>query len=216
MEDLDRIVRLLKEGQVISFPTETVYALACDATNDTAVKKIYELKNRKFSKPLAVFFKDIEEAKKYLLFGKKAEILAKRFMPGEITLVLQKRKEGGLSKFLNKSGNTLGFRIPNHEFCLKLLERFNKPIAATSANITGEPTAINKEDVRRYFGSSIYVWDKNAENSSKKASTIIDLSREEIQFVREGSITFSEIKKILKETEKWECFWKTKFKKQKI
>jgi len=199
MKELNNSIKFLKAGEIISFPTETVYALACDAKNCIAVKRIYELKRRPYSKPLAVFFKSIDEAKKYLIFTKKAEILAESFMPGEITLVLEKKEDCKLSKFLNINTNTLGFRIPNHKFCLELLEKFENPICATSANITGMETSTKSEDVKKYFDSAIYIVRRDNEESSKTPSTIIDLNGDEVKFVREGSISFDKIKQALTE-----------------
>jgi len=198
MRELDKCCELLIKEECISFPTETVYGLGCDATNCNAVKQIYKLKHRSYSKPLAIFFKSIEEAKKHLIFNEEAEILSAYFMPGEITLVLKKKKNSTLSKFLNINKNTLGFRIPNHEFCLDLLANFENPICVTSANITGQESSTKSEDVKSYFGDSIYIVEKDNKNSSKKPSTIIDLSENEVRFIREGSISFNEIKVILK------------------
>lgn len=191
------VIEILDRGEVISFPTETVYALACDATNDEAVKKIYELKKREYSKPLSVFFKNIEEAKKYLIFNKKAEILAKKFMPGEITLVLNRKKGANLSKFVNSKDNTLGFRIPNHKLCLDLLNTYGKPIVATSANTAGNPASTDCRDVEKYFGDSVYVVKSNNEESSRQPSTIVDLSGDEVKFIREGAVGFGEVEKCL-------------------
>jgi len=190
--------KLLQDGQVIAFPTETIYGLGCDAKNCEAVKKIYRLKKRSYSKPLAVFFKNVKQAKKYLIFNKNANILARNFMPGEITLVLKKKKNSGLSKFLNINSDTLGFRIPNHKFCLQLLEEFGEPICVTSANISGQEISTRSEDVKKYFGDSVYIVRRDNAKSSKKASTIIELTKEKVEFIREGSISFDKVRKILK------------------
>jgi L-threonylcarbamoyladenylate synthase len=197
---LDKVIQSLNNGEVISFPTETVYGLGCDAINDNAVKKIYELKQRAYSKPLAIFFKNIQEAEKYLLFNKEAKILAKKFMPGEITLVLKRKKESNLSSFLNVNTDSLGFRIPNHKLCLEILEKFGRPLCVTSANISDKETSVTSEDVKKYFGDKIYIIESSGQKSSNQASTIIDLSGKKIEFVRQGSISFDEIRNILKKT----------------
>ena len=134
--------RALKNNQIICFATETVYAIACDASSDIAVAKLYEIKKRDIKKPIAVFVKDLAMAKEFLDFNSIEDKIAQNFMPGMITLILNKKtnseQELSVSPLLNNNENNLGLRIPNHQFCLKLLRNFGGVIAATSANISNQ------------------------------------------------------------------------------
>jgi len=194
---IDEAVKFLQNKGVCSFSTDTIYGLGCDATSDLAVQKIYNLKNRDYTKPLAVFFRDIKQAKKYLVFNECADILSKQFIPGQITLILQQKQNTNLSKFLNINSDTLGFRIPNHKFCLELLNKFNKPIAVTSANISEKQSSTTAQEVREYFGNKLDLIIDSDIKGSNIGSTVLDCSENKTKFIRQGKITFKEIEKCL-------------------
>jgi L-threonylcarbamoyladenylate synthase len=197
----------LKNNQVICFATETVYALACDATSDVAVKRLYKIKQRDMKKPIAVFVKNLEAAKEFLNFNEIENKIAENFMPGMITLILNKKiipnqnikyrqniKDGVLiSSFLNKNENTLGLRIPDHKFCLELLKNFNGVIAATSANISKEAAAIDFEQVKQYFSDKIDLIIDGGICKNKLSSTVLKVDDDQINILRQGLITKSQI-----------------------
>ena len=138
---VDIAADLLKAGKIISFPTDTVYGFAVDASNKEAVTNLYQLKNRDQKKPIAIFVKDIASAKKIFSFSKKAEEIAEKFLPGALTLVLPIKCGTSLELASNLNNNHdgfLGFRIVNTDFIKKLFEKLDGIIAVTSANLSGE------------------------------------------------------------------------------
>ena len=181
---IDLIYSCLKNGGVICFPTETVCALACDATNKTAIDRIYNIKSRDREKALSILVPDIEAAKKYVLIDSKAEALIKEFSPGPVTYVLQ-------NKGLPNWPETLGIRIPDHPIAQEILKNYPNPLVGTSVNISGEASAKTVLDIPEDIKSLVdmVVADSSKEPASSVPSTIIDLSRPgKISIIREGVI----------------------------
>lgn len=193
---------VLKNDGIICFATETVYAIACNGASDLAVKKIYKIKKRDENKPIAVFVSDIKTAKEFLEFNELEEKIAKKLMPGMITMILkQKLKTDSKikpSKVLNDGKQDLGLRIPDHEFCLKLLSEFGGVIAATSANLSGEEPAIDFEMVKKYFSGLVDLIIDGGVCSHKIASTVLKIENDKIKIVREGLIDKNQLEKYAK------------------
>jgi L-threonylcarbamoyladenylate synthase len=133
----------LQQGEAIIIPTETVYGIAVDATNFIAVEKIYAAKNRKRDVPLQIMCKNLAHAKQFGIFNTKAEGLGKKYFPGAITIVVNKVEGCKLSENININNKTIGIRVPNHELLLELLNSLDFPLAATSANISGQPATVD-------------------------------------------------------------------------
>ena len=133
--DLNTGKKLLKEGKVVIFPTETVFGLGGNATNSKAIKAIYHLKKRPKSTPLICHFKNITEIKKNFYMNNLERKLANFFWPGPLTLILDKKKDSKISSILSKKKKFVGCRIPNNKIALSLLKSLKFPIAAPSANI---------------------------------------------------------------------------------
>lgn len=129
---------LLREGRLVAFPTETVYGLGADATNEHAVARIFEAKGRPIFNPLIVHVADLAEAKQHVLFTAKAILLAEAFWPGGITLVLPRLPSSPLSLLVSAGLDTVAIRVPAHPIAQKLLKATGRPIAAPSANASGE------------------------------------------------------------------------------
>ncbi len=188
--------KLLEEGKIVSFPTETVYALAANAENENALDSIFKVKGRECKKPLALLVENIEEAQKYVIFNKNAIRIAQNFCPGPISMVLPKSKNANLPDIINGGMDTLSVRIPNHKIALSILRNANCPIVATSANISGSPDALSASEVKSYFGDTIDLI-VNGNGCSGKASTVIDLCDEQPKILRQGEITIDDILKII-------------------
>ncbi|MFT6220410.1 MAG: tRNA threonylcarbamoyl adenosine modification protein (Sua5/YciO/YrdC/YwlC family) [Rickettsiales bacterium] len=176
-------IEALKNDGVICFATETIYALSCNAFSDKAVKKLYEIKKRDTSKPIAIFANNLDMAKRFLHFNEIEERVARKFMPGMITLILNKISNTKLSNYLNVDDN-LGLRIPDHQFCLKLLTKFNQPIAATSANFSKQALNFCDNKVDLIIDGGIC--------EHKIASTVLRVENG-IKIVRKGLITQREL-----------------------
>ena len=132
-----RAAALLGEGQLVAFPTETVYGLGGDARDDMAVARIFEAKGRPRFNPLIVHVPSVAVAKTYVEWSDDADRLASAFWPGPLTLVLPLKRDSGLSPLVTADLPTLAIRVPEHPVAHGLLESFGGPVAAPSANPSG-------------------------------------------------------------------------------
>ena len=126
----------LENGNLVIFPTETVYGLGADATNDEAIKKIYQIKNRPFDNPIICHFSNLKDIEKNFEINEIEYDLAKKFWPGPLTLVLKKKLNSKISPLLSNNTRFVGCRIPNNKIALNLLNNINFPLAAPSANLS--------------------------------------------------------------------------------
>jgi len=183
-------VRVLKNGGVIVYPTETSYGLGCDATSRKAVKMVYRIKRRISKKPLSVIFGSIASAKRYVQLNNIGSMLVKRFMPGPLTLVAKSKK-----KLVGSPKNEIAFRIPSGRFALTIARKFKKPITATSANLSGKEQIYDSDKLDTFKNKVSLIID--AGNLPKrKISTIFDLRT--MKIIRKGAITKKKIAKFLK------------------
>jgi L-threonylcarbamoyladenylate synthase len=199
---IENMIKILSLGGIVAFATDTIYGLACDASNDKAVNKLYKLKGRTRNKAIALFVENTSEAAKVVNFGLKSTIIARNFMPGPITLILEEKNSGLLSKMLNEDKLDIGIRIPDHNFSLNLLRDFSGFLAVTSANISNQSCATNIDEIKNYFKDEIDLIIDGG-NCCKKSSTVLKINESsgELKILREGPITKKEIIKILKENE---------------
>ena len=141
LSDSDRGLRaatsILRAGELVAFPTETVYGLGADALDDRAVARVYEAKGRPAFNPLIVHVHDLEAAERFAIFDPAARVLAEAFWPGPLTLVLPRRAGSGLSDLVTAGLPTVAIRVPAHGLARRLLETFGGPLAAPSANPSG-------------------------------------------------------------------------------
>lgn len=194
---LKKIVKIIDDGGIIAFPTETVYALAGDAANSEAVAKIYSLKQRVSDKPLPILVGDIYQAKRICEFDERAKKLALVLFPGPITMVLKKKLYSNLAENINQNLGTVGVRMPNSLTSLKILQAVGRPLVGTSANISNYESATNAYQVLKDFEEKIDLVIDQGETEIGIPSTIVDLSTEEIKILREGAITAKRISEIL-------------------
>lgn len=192
--DFKLALEVIKDGDVIAAPTDTVYGLLADATNESAIKKVFKLKKRPPAKPLIVLVSSLKMAKTIADFSSKIENdlsffwLEKKY---PITVIL--KAKDSVSKLITAGGNSIALRLPNYQFCIDLINSLGKPIVAPSANIAGHNTATSYEEVKKDFENAIPIIKSGKCN--KQASTIIELNKYSINLIREGSITKSELEK---------------------
>lgn len=193
-KDIDLVAEALKRGEVVCFPTETVYGIGVIATQEAAFSKLVATKRRPPEKPFSMMVANLGQAFQYLEAGEKGKRVMEHFMPGEIT-VLAKAKEG-LPSWVTLGTSILGLRIPAVPFVLALIEKVGEPLLVTSANHSGEPTSVSFEETKKVFDGEVCGIVKG-NCHSKQASTIVNIiSEDEIKLVREGPIPFAEIKNI--------------------
>ncbi|NJE48311.1 L-threonylcarbamoyladenylate synthase [Thermococcus sp. 9N3] len=187
--------RLIIEGKLVAFPTETVYGLGADALNENAVRRIFEAKGRPADNPLIVHIADFKDLKKLAReIPEEAKLLAEKFWPGPLTMVLPKREEvplvttGGL--------DTVAVRMPAHPIALALI-RASTPIAAPSANISGKPSPTLAEHVVDDFYGRIEAIIDGGPTWVGVESTVIDLSSERPTLLRPGGLPLEEIERVI-------------------
>ena len=186
---LQRCIKILKKGGLLVAPSDTVYGLVCDSTNEVAVKKLISIKNRPLGKPISVFVADRKMIDEYAKVGSHGDLL-KTLLPGPFTIVLPSKKK--TSRLLESERGTLGIRLPKYDFITRLVSAFGKPLTATSANISGRPPHYEirgfleelSEEKRKQI-DSVVDCGKLPHN---KPSTIIDLSGNSIALLRKGDI----------------------------
>ncbi|MCA9293529.1 MAG: threonylcarbamoyl-AMP synthase [Phycisphaerales bacterium] len=147
---IDAAVARLRAGEVVAFPTETVYGLAADALNQAAIARLISLKGRPDGKPFSVLVADIDAARALVEdWPDRADILASRYWPGPLTIVLP--KSHAVPDAVTAGSSNIGLRCPDHPVALELIRAFGNPIAAPSANKSGSPEPRTACDVRAAF-----------------------------------------------------------------
>ncbi|MDR3497881.1 MAG: L-threonylcarbamoyladenylate synthase [Parvibaculum sp.] len=147
-----RAAAFLREGRLVAFPTETVYGLGADATNDRAVASIFEAKGRPTFNPLIVHVASLAEAETHAHFTPEARALARAFWPGGLTLVLKRRAETPISLLVSAGLDTIALRVPAHPLAQALIAATGRPIAAPSANASGEVSPTRAAHVTASLG----------------------------------------------------------------
>lgn len=188
-----KAANMLARGELVSFPTETVYGLGADATNGNAVAGIYKAKNRPDFNPLIVHIYDAAMADKYVKMNDTAKRLAKHFWPGPFTMVLPKKETGNLSDLVSAGLDTVAIRVPEHDVARSLLKHFGRPIAAPSANISGRISPTTAAHVDGEFGDELQMIINGGPCNKGIESTIVKVTDDNIILLRPGSITIDDI-----------------------
>lgn len=192
-ENINEVIDLLNHDEVVAFPTETVFGLGVKFSHLEALEKIYEIKHRSHSKAISLMIYDPKDIEKYAYVNENAQKLINNFMPGMITLVLKKKSI--LSDDFTAGYDTIGIRIPDDPFVLKLLKEVG-PMLVTSANISGQETLLNDQEVYKQFKGKIKMIVKG-KCKNTLASTVIKVD-EDVTILRQGCIQEEEIREVLK------------------
>ena len=197
--DIRKAAESIKRGDLVAFPTETVYGLGADAKNPEACDKIYKLKGRPSNNPLIVHVASTEEAQNYAIFNDDALKLAKNLWPGPLTLVLPKnaRLPNELAECVSAGLSTVAIRVPSSSIALELIRMSGCPIAAPSANKSGTLSSTTFDHVRKNFGHDIFILPSDNNSTYGLESTIIDLSTSAPTILRFGFITIDILENIL-------------------
>ncbi len=192
----DQIIEALLNNQVVSFPTETVYGLGVVYDSEEAFNNLVKAKNRNPDKPFTLMLSSINDIGLYAEVTPEIKRVIKKFMPGEITLLLKPKEH--LYPWVKLNSKYIGVRVPDYDEVRKLIHDCHKPLLVTSANISGEPVLKTYEDVCKTFDGIIPVVVKGDTRSSVPSSIFI-LDGKEITLVRKGSIPLEEVKKVYEE-----------------
>jgi L-threonylcarbamoyladenylate synthase len=196
-ETIEEAAQILCDGGLVAFPTETVYGLGANALDGRAVAGIFAAKNRPAINPVIVHVAKREDAEKYVEFDARAKGLMQAFWPGPLTMILPKKKEGGVSDLVSAGLDTIAIRMPNHSVALSLIEKAGVPIAAPSANASGEPSATTPRHVRESLGDRVQMIIAGGACAVGLESTVLDLSGDVPVIVRPGAVTEEDLEPYL-------------------
>ena len=187
---LDIAIEIIEDGGVIAFPTDTVYGIGVSAFNEYAVDKLFRVKGRSLQKAIPILIGDPKDLKLVALPASPAvAVITSIFWPGPLTLILPLHPD--LPENLTQT-DSIGVRVPDHEFTRELL-RATGPLAVTSANLSGELSAITAEDVTSQLDGKIELILDGGSSPGGNASTVVELRQDQPIILREGPISLEEI-----------------------
>jgi L-threonylcarbamoyladenylate synthase len=189
---LKKAAAIIKKGGVVVLPTDTVYGLVCDATNPETVKKLYQIKKRPLSQPLSIALSDLSYIYKYVeSYSDLAEKLAKKLLPGPLTIVL--KKSSLIPDIVTAGRSDIGIRIPDLKIVLKLIELVQRPIVIPSANIHNRPSPTTAQQALKDLNGKVDLILDGGKTKYGVESTIVSFINDEIKILREGAISTEEI-----------------------
>ncbi len=195
--DIAAAARALRAGELVAFPTETVYGLGADATNDRAVALVYAVKGRPAFNPLIVHVADAEMAYDLADFPEDAKGLARAFWPGPLSIVVPRAKKCPVSLLASSGLPSLALRVPRHDVALRLLREFGGPVVAPSANPSGRVSPTTAEHVRRHLGDKVKVILDGGRCSVGIESAVVSFLDGAPRLLRAGGVARADIENII-------------------
>ena len=194
--NIENAARIIREGGLVAMPTETVYGLAADATNDAAVARIFDAKGRPQFNPLIIHVAGADMAKRHVDLSPLAAKLIAAFWPGPLTLVLPRRKDSGVSLLVSAGLDTLGVRMPNHPLAQALISAVDRPLAAPSANRSGTISPTRAEHVKDSLGDKVDMILDGGASPIGVESTIVKVDGDRVVMLRPGGIARADIERV--------------------
>jgi L-threonylcarbamoyladenylate synthase len=195
-DPIEDAARAALDGRLIVLPTDTVYGIGTRPDDGAATARLFEAKGRPRDLELPVLVPSVAAGRGIAEFDERAETLAGRWWPGPLTLVLP-RAEPSRAWDLGGDASTVGVRMPHHPMALAVLARTG-PLAVSSANRSGEPTAADCDDLARAFGESVDVYLCEEASPARQASTVVDLAHGAWRILRRGAVTEQQIRTALR------------------
>ena len=193
---LEKAAELIKQGKIVVFPTETVYGIGTNGLDEKAVKKLYNVKQRPLNKPISLLVSNMEMVNEIARDITEIEYkIMEKFFPGPLTIILKKKNI--VPNIVTAGQDTVGVRMPSGETAKKLVEVAGVPIAAPSANISGEPSGTNLQEIKKHFEGKANFFIDGGISEIGIASTIVQVIDGKPVILRQGSITLEQINKIL-------------------
>jgi len=191
-KDVEVGVDFLKRGEVIAYPTETIYGLGADVFNKRAVKKIFDLKARDYGLPISVLVADLEMLRDCIDHVPDEVLpLIRRFWPGPLTICFPANKK--FAPGLVTNTGKVGIRISSHPVASALVRAFGRPVTTTSANLSDYPPSLNVKHIKKYFGDRIPCIIDGGECEPSRGSTVIDVSAETMRVIRDGTVPADDV-----------------------
>lgn len=193
---LKEVATAIKNGQVVVFPTETVYGIGTNGLDKKAIEKLYKLKKRPKNKPISLLVNNMDMINDIAEDITELEYkLINKFMPGPLTIILKKKNK--IPNILTSNSSTVGIRIPENEIAIKLIEYAKVPLATSSANISGKSSGINLKNIMNDFNDDIDYYIDGGFSKIGIASTVVQVLDGIPHILREGVITIDDIKKVV-------------------
>jgi len=185
------IVEKIKQGQTIIYPTETVYGLGCDATNQMAVDQVFKIKQRQADKSVLVLVPSVAMAMSYVEWNEIIEKISQKYWPGPLTIVMKAKPDCGLAKGVVAEDGTVAFRVTGHALCAEISELLNRPLVSTSANISSQKNSSDIKDVLSTFSETENKPDiviNAGELPYCSPSTVIKIKDGKVVVLRQGEL----------------------------
>jgi L-threonylcarbamoyladenylate synthase len=193
---LAEAVAVLKGGGLIAYPSDTVYGLGAAASNERAVERAFAVKGRLSEKALSLLLADVEDMGPLCAeVPPSAQLLAERFWPGPLTLVL--RRSASFSSAALGSGESVALRVPDHFFLRQLIRALGEPITGTSANRSGRPSCRTAREVQRQLGGVVDLIIDGGPSRAGQESTVVDITTQPPTIVRQGALIRAEIERAI-------------------
>ena len=186
---------VLNKGGVIIYPTETLYGIGALATNSDAVERIFEAKGRPHGKPIPVLVKNIEMLEKIAVGSALANSLSEEYWPGKLTMILEQSAD--LPELITCGSGKIALRISSHPFLLGLFDLISEPLTSTSANISDGPNLSDPKDLFETFVGKVDLIVDSGKIPASKGSTIIDLTLDPPQILRDGDVDSKTLKEFI-------------------
>lgn len=192
-DNMTRAADLIQAGKLVAFPTETVYGLGADATNDKAIASIYEAKGRPQFNPLIIHVSSTDQLHDYVKWSDQAQALADKYWPGPLTMVLPRKENSPISLLASAGLNTIAVRCPNHVVARELIENSGCPIAAPSANASGTLSPTEAQHVAYSLGQNVDLILDGGSSKVGLESTVLSLAHGIPTILRHGGITHEDL-----------------------
>jgi L-threonylcarbamoyladenylate synthase len=193
-KDLDEIVTALRAGELVIFPTDTLYGIGADPFNESSVKKVFIAKNRPFDMPLSIAVSNEKMMESVAVLNDSARKLIRAFLPGPLTIMLTKKPS--IPDMLTAGSNQIGIRIPDHPIAIRLIDRFG-PITATSANLLSHPDPVEASMAQKDLKGHAAVCIDCGKTKYNAPSTIVDVSDGPVELIRKGVISQEQLENAL-------------------
>jgi L-threonylcarbamoyladenylate synthase len=184
---INLVAEEIRKGRIVVYPTDTLYGIGVNALDEKSVKKVFEIKGRNFNKPISIAFSSLKDVKKYVKFDPISLKLAKKILPGPLTLILPLKKK--IPEVLTKGKKEVGVRIPDNKIALELIKKCGFPLTSTSANLSGEKNPINSKEAIKQIGNKVDLVIDSGKSKYSKSSTVVKVVDGKIEIIREGTIS---------------------------
>lgn len=189
MNNIEKAIKIIRQGGIVIYPTDTAYGIGCRLNDEKAVKRLFEIRKRPQSQPTPVLFDSIERVREFVIpFDSKVEQLMREYWPGALTLIFGCIEEK-VPSLVRGGGRTLGVRIPDHETVWQLIKGADSPILGPSANFHGQQTPYSFKALDKELIKLVDFVLEGKTKGKGSPSTVVDCTKKPWKIIRQGEIT---------------------------